>query len=183
MTTYSSAPLPLRTSQIATHPHHAVAVRQPAALQGRGSCHREAVRESHLRRVHIAVREPREGHLSRGGRIEFRFDFADAGRQRMAVLGVSPLHDVVVLDSNDRQGVEIPCAGQCFDVGDVQRRKAGRHFNDHPPGGDFDIQGVVQIERPPIRRTSTPPKLPPYWHAWRPAPPPTKKSACTALKF
>ena len=38
-------------------------------------------------------------------------------------LGVGPLHDVVVLDADDREPVEVVLAHQCLDVGGVAGRK------------------------------------------------------------
>jgi len=91
------------------------------------------------------------GICSRVGRVEFRRDLADARRQGVTIVGISPLHDVVVLYSNDGQGIEIPRPGQRFDIGHMQRRKAGRQLDNHPAAGQFDVQCVVRIERPPVR--------------------------------
>ena len=138
--------------QVAAHAHHAVAMRQPGAVQRRGAGNRQAVRETDFGRVHIAVGQARERHARGDGGVEFRRDLADAGRHRMAIVGVAPLRHVIVLHADDGQGIEIPRPGQGFDVGHVQRREAGRQFDDHPAAGQFDVQGVVRVERPPIRR-------------------------------
>jgi len=73
-------------------------------------------------------------------------------RYRVPVGGISPLGNVVVLYPNDGQPVEIPRPSERLDVGHMQRGKAGRQFDDHAAAGQLDVQGVVRIERPPIRR-------------------------------
>jgi hypothetical protein len=49
------------------------------------------------------------------------------------------LRDVVILLANDREAVEITGAGQSLNVGDMQRGEGGGQFNDHAPGGQFDV--------------------------------------------
>jgi hypothetical protein len=58
-----------------------------------------------------------------------------AGRHRAVVTLIVPLHHVVVLYPDDGEAVEIMCAHQQLDVGDMLRHSACRELDHHPTTG------------------------------------------------
>ena len=88
----------------------------------------------------------------------------------MPVVRIAPLRDVIVLLANDGQAVEISRAGQGFDVGNMQRGKCGRQFDDHAPGRAIPrircFQGPAGASPTGWRQ----PEPPACSAVWRPAP-------------
>ena len=84
-----------------------------------GTGDRKTAAESDLGRVDVAVRQAGERHVSRQRQIEFRGGLADAGWNRVPILRIAPLRNVVILDPQHAQAVEIMRSGEGLDIGNV----------------------------------------------------------------
>ena len=128
---------------------HGVAVHQPGTAADRIGGDREVIDEACFGRIGVRIRQPGDRQAAARA-LEFSAHGALRGADGLVVIGIAPLHHVVVLGAHDREAVEIASACERDDVGDVVGCELRRELDHDPSGSELQIHGVLRVEPPPV---------------------------------
>jgi len=141
----------------AGHADRAITMRQPDLAGLRIASDPESIGHADHRCVAVVVGDARERHRVGPGHRELALEFGFCGLERTRLrfvigLRVAPLHDIVVLRTEDGEAVEIAFACECTDVHGMLRCQPGREFDHDTAAGEFQIQRVLRVGLAPVRR-------------------------------
>src|SRR6267154_811938 len=134
---------------VAAGADHAVAMHQPCAAKLRIACCWKAVRESNLGCVGVRIYERCERNTPCGA-LELGCEGALRILDGTLAIRICPLHNVVVLGSDDRHAIVIAFARQCLDVRRMVGRELRCQLDDDSARGKLQVQGVLWVERAPV---------------------------------
>ena len=101
--------------------------------------------------IGVGGTERGDHEAGRGSRIFGRRLGDDALGQRLVAFVIAPLDDIIVLDAVDFGPVPPAAAGQCADVGDVNRRERGRELHHHfAATGQLEHQQILGRDGAPV---------------------------------
>jgi len=107
--------------------------------------------ETDLRRIAINIRKPVKGERTKFAPGKFAHElWLQVGLSRFfgtrwLPIWRTPLHNIVVLRSFDRQTVEVLFANKRPNIGDMAGRNSWRDLNHHTPTGDLNVDYVLWV--------------------------------------